>query len=71
MSDEATDWQFARFAAMTPWQRVSLGMSWSAVGLTLRKERIRRRFPDADALGLRWAMAREILGYPPGTDPIP
>jgi hypothetical protein len=71
MRDAATDQQFACFAAMTPQQRVSLGMHWSAVGIALRRERIRRAFPTADAQGLRWAMAREVLGYPSGTEPIP
>jgi hypothetical protein len=63
--------QWDIFARMTPAQRLDLGLRMSDLALQQRRERLRRRFPDADERGLRWAVVREILRLDPGTDPVP
>ena len=63
--------QWDRFAAMTPEERVALTLEMSRLALQQRRERLQRRFPEADARGISWAVVREILQLEPGTEPVP
>lgn len=67
----ATEQQWARFATMTWSERLALGLHMSEVALRQRRERLERRFPEADATGISWAVIREILELEPGTQPVP
>ncbi len=68
---EGIERQWAVFATMTPERRLALGLEMSAFALQQRRERLQRRFPAADAQGIKWAVIREILALEPGTDPVP
>lgn len=70
MMDPGVALQWDIFAAMTPEKRVAIGMAWSDLGFALRRDRLRRTFPLADVVGLRWALVREVLGYPISMEPI-
>jgi hypothetical protein len=63
--------QWAALAAMPMEQRIAQGLRLSALALAARRQRLARRFPEADESGLRWAVVREVLGLPPGTAPVP
>ncbi len=68
---EATEQQWARFATMTWSERLALGLHMSEVALRQRRERLERRFAEADANGISWAVIREILELEPRTQPVP
>ena len=68
---EGIERQWRILAALSPAQRVAIGLSLSATALQSRRQRLAQRFPTADEAGLRWAVVREILDLPPGTDPVP
>jgi len=63
--------QWAVYARMSPAARLGLGMRMSQLALQQRRARLQRRFPQADARGISWAVIREILQLEPGTDPVP
>lgn len=68
---EAVERQWAIYARMTPAARLELGLEMTAIALRQRRERLQRQFPHADERGISWAVIREILQLPSGTDPVP
>lgn len=67
---DAIERQWAIYACMTAQQRLGLGLQMSALAAQQRRDRLRRRFPDADERGISWAVIREILELEPGTAPV-
>ena len=63
--------QWDIYATMTREQRLEMAFTMSNLALRMRRERLQRRFPDADATGIQWAVIREILEMEPGTEPVP
>ena len=67
----AVERQWAIWSQMSGSARLNLGLRMSEHALQQRRQRLQRRFPEADAKGIAWAVIREILDLEPGTTPVP